>query len=61
MQEQLRLILAAEAEARQQVDEAQVASRLQVAQAEEDNRRRVQAARDARPALIREAQKGGGA
>jgi len=56
VQEQLRLILAAEVEARQQVDAAQRNGHLEVAQAEENSRRQVQAARDERPALIRAVQ-----
>ncbi len=53
MQEQLRMILEAEAEARQRLETARQQCQFLVAQAEEDGRRRVREARQARDSIIR--------
>ena len=53
MQEQLRMILEAEAEARRQIEAARQDCQLLVAQAEEDGRRRVREAHEARETIIR--------
>ena len=53
VQEQLRMILEAEAEARRQIEAARRECQLLVAQAEEEGRRRVREAREARETIIR--------
>ena len=53
MQEQLRMILEAEAEARQRLETAEQECKLLAAQAEEEGRRRVREARDARDTIMR--------
>ena len=53
VQEQLRMILEAEAEARQQLEAAQRECQFLLAQAEEEGRRRVCEAREVRDTIIR--------